>query len=126
VGASSCNAHSSAVQGDAAFVQRRAATLATHSLAPVGAPSTRSVIVCFALATRLAGSEIWCLVSPIGFTLTCLIPLGSRARCWIVYLMLLMPDGVDGIAAADRASELLIGLLNDGLVCVSAFRWLPA
>jgi AP-5 complex subunit beta-1 len=36
--------------------------------------------------------------------------------------------GVDGekVAAAGRASERLTGLLDDGLVSVSAFRWLPA
>lgn len=36
--------------------------------------------------------------------------------------------GVDGekVAAAGRASKRLTGLLDDGLVSVSAFRWLPA
>ena len=36
--------------------------------------------------------------------------------------------GVDGekVAAADRASDQATGLLDDGLVCVSAFRWLLA
>ncbi|CAD6241549.1 unnamed protein product [Miscanthus lutarioriparius] len=36
--------------------------------------------------------------------------------------------GVDGekVAAADRASDQATRLLDDGLVCVSAFRWLPA